>query len=459
MTTSSNPSKNSAYLNVNNQYEKLLSQSTHSPKQERRRLIVLVLLIVLFTSIYPFLERSAYVGNADFHATIELLGALFGLLVGFILITRFYMMSDHFHLFVGLAFFLNGVEDLIHGLLSVPYLQEWTGFSAFSLEHLISGTHISGRLMMGVFLVLALYMPARVSVDQNPKNTIRLAMAVLIPITAVAFLFPLLQLIHPGWFLSSSPYFISVIIFTVALFGVLWEYHRERDALAWWILLSIAVNIIGGVLMLFSRFLYDPFFSMAHVYKVLGYVILLFGLSLYHIAIIVEHKEAGGKTELAMAELDQIFNNASDGIRVIDKNFNMIRFNETFLNIVGMKKEELEGKKCYEVFYDSKCLTSGCPLSLILCEKGGRIEFEVKKERKDGVIIPCILTVTPFFSKDGKLIGVVEHFKDISNLKKADTAPDEIIKNLNETNQKLMQSNRDLVKFVFVVTNALHKPP
>jgi GAF domain-containing protein len=50
------------------------------------------------------------------------------------------------------------------------------------------------------------------------------------------------------------------------------------------------VNVIGQGVMTFSRAFYDPFFDVAHVYKVLGYVIPLFGFLLYQVSTIVQYK-------------------------------------------------------------------------------------------------------------------------------------------------------------------------
>jgi signal transduction histidine kinase len=49
---------------------------------------------------------------------------------------------------------------------------------------------------------------------------------------------------------------------------------------------------------------------------------------------------------------------------------------------------------------------------------GKRIEFDSEKVRKDGIKVPCIVTATPFREPNGKMIGIVEDFKDISDRKK-----------------------------------------
>ena len=49
-----------------------------------------------------------------------------------------------------------------------------------------------------------------------------------------------------------------------------------------------------------------------------------------------------------------------------------------------------------------------------------RVEIDSEKMRKDGTKMPCIITAKPFRGPDGKLIGIVEDFKDISERKKSE---------------------------------------
>ncbi len=123
------------------------------------------------------------------------------------------------------------------------------------------------------------------------------------------------------------------------------------------------------------------------------------------------------EAEIAYIELNQIFNAAADGMVVVDKHFNVLRVNETSVSLLGVGKDEATGKKCYEVFGSILCHTPECPLTRIV---GGeeRIEYEIVKERNDGQKIPCIVTATAFRVPGGDLIGIVEHFKDITERKR-----------------------------------------
>ena len=126
-------------------------------------------------------------------------------------------------------------------------------------------------------------------------------------------------------------------------------------------------------------------------------------------------------TKLAFAELNQIFETSANGMRVIDKNFNVLRINESFAALSGMSKEEAVGEKCYNILHGPRCHTSTCPLTRIL---GGieRVEADTEKQRRDGTTVSCIVTATAFRNPDGDLMGIVEDFKDISDRKRVEEA-------------------------------------
>jgi PAS domain S-box-containing protein len=157
--------------------------------------------------------------------------------------------------------------------------------------------------------------------------------------------------------------------------------------------------------------IFDAFILTALVFPILH--IFLFRPMILHIT---ERRRAEEASRLAYAELNQVFQTAAGGMRVIDKEFNMIRINETFEKLAGISQHDAVGNKCYEVFQSAHCHTPRCSMRRVL---GGEehIELESIRERKDGIIVPCVLTATAFRDPNNEIVGIVEDFKDMTEYK------------------------------------------
>ena len=78
-------------------------------------------------------------------------------------------------------------------------------------------------------------------------------------------------------------------------------------------------------------------------------------------------KQSEKAFKIDLAELNQIFQTVADGVIVIDKDFNVVRVNETFTVLSGFSEQEIIGRKCYEIFPGALCHTPGCPMVRIFC--------------------------------------------------------------------------------------------
>jgi PAS domain S-box-containing protein len=183
-----------------------------------------------------------------------------------------------------------------------------------------------------------------------------------------------------------------------------------------WILESV-IHVLVFQQVDFIQQLYGP--EPHEVWMRLTIVGMFIAFGFYSQMIVNSRRQAEEAAKLANTELTQIFETAADAMRVVDREFNVLRVNETFSTLSGMRREEIIGKKCFEVLHGPLCETSSCPLVRIL-DNEHRVEIDSEKVRRDGTKIPCIITATPFRGPDGNLIGIVEDFKDISDRKRSE---------------------------------------
>ena len=183
-----------------------------------------------------------------------------------------------------------------------------------------------------------------------------------------------------------------------------------------WILES-ALHVLVFKQIGFMEQLYSPEPHEAWMRLTIVAMFIIFGI--YSQMIVNGRRRAERKTKLVNTELTQIFETAADAMRVVDKEFNVLRINETFSTLSGMSREDIIGKKCFEVLHGPLCETASCPLARII-DNEQRVEIDSEKVRRDGTVVPCIITATPFRGPDGDIIGIVEDFKDISERKRSE---------------------------------------
>ena len=187
-------------------------------------------------------------------------------------------------------------------------------------------------------------------------------------------------------------------------------------SIVFWFLESLLHVLIWENTTLLVELITPPGHEIWMRFTIIG---LFIGFGYYGDKLIAARRRAEEAANQANAELTQIFETAADGMRIVDKDFNVLRANQTFLDMAGMTREELIGKKCFDVFRGHRCDTPNCPLKQIL-DGEERVEYDSDKQAADGRIVPSIVTVTPFKRPDGSVVGIVEDFKDISERRRAE---------------------------------------
>ncbi|MGA1844682.1 MAG: PAS domain S-box protein [bacterium] len=186
----------------------------------------------------------------------------------------------------------------------------------------------------------------------------------------------------------------------------------------WWKRRGIAVAVFLAGNLLFSHVFYQ--WQTLHAHDVLRSFMFVI-VAILVVEIRERNDQAEEEVQLAYEKINQIFRTTGNGLRVIDTDFNMMHYNESLLTLLRITKEEIAGKKCYEVFPGPLCHTPGCPVRRIL-EGEEHVECEIEKKCNDGTRIFCIITANPLRGAKGTVIGIVEDIKDISDRRRAEEA-------------------------------------
>ncbi|MHB1033201.1 MAG: PAS domain S-box protein [Pirellulales bacterium] len=408
-------------LNVPGELPLPLGDRTHTSAQKQPYFVLLGIVGIVLVSINPLLARSSHVGMPEFHATLETVGALLGLVAGLAMISQFYALGNRFYLFVGLAFLVNGAEDIVHGLLCFETMQRLIRIPASDLTRFVPATYVAGRLLMGVLLLAAPFALSWFGESKRPKReTFRVSLAVILLtllVTCSAYFVSLPRFIYPNAPFPRPVDLFSAAVFTAALVAMIRKYDRDGDALTWWVALSLLVNAAGQFTMSFSRSLYDPFFDMAHVDKVLGYAIPLLGFCLCQVGVIVDLSRAAAALRESEERYQLLFDSVDLGVAQMDATHTALAANAALGRMYRKTPGDFVGKPCYRVFRQRESICTDCP-GVKAMATGRPAEAEVTGVRDDGSRFWCLLRAVPAIDAKGAPTGFIELVEDMSERKR-----------------------------------------
>lgn len=119
---------------------------------------------------------------------------------------------------------------------------------------------------------------------------------------------------------------------------------------------------------------------------------------------------------------DRILDNLYEGLYLVDRERKITFWNKAAEKITGFKTREVVGTSCLDnilthVDENGNNLCEGlCPLAMSINDGKNR-EAGVFLHHKDGHRVPVSVRITNLIDGDGKVIGGIELFSDISNIK------------------------------------------
>jgi len=111
----------------------------------------------------------------------------------------------------------------------------------------------------------------------------------------------------------------------------------------------------------------------------------------------------------------QLLENCSDGIRLVDLEFRVLYVNQAMTELSGISEEEHLRQQCFESLCGNHCGGGNCPVRMMKSTPQSTI-MRVEKFVRGGRAVPCELKASPWRDSRGRVVGVLEAFRDLSDL-------------------------------------------
>lgn len=140
----------------------------------------------------------------------------------------------------------------------------------------------------------------------------------------------------------------------------------------------------------------------------------------------------------AAEEWRSTFDSIADFVTVHDNDFRIIKANRALADFLGVRVQDIVGKRCYEVIHKLSEPMTGCP------------HIEMMKTRKtvirniddENLGRYLMVSVSPIFDEAGEVKGSVHYMKDITEIKRSE---EELKKRVDDLEQFYeMAVNREL---------------
>ncbi len=114
-------------------------------------------------------------------------------------------------------------------------------------------------------------------------------------------------------------------------------------------------------------------------------------------------------------QYEVILDSVADGVFTVDEDWIITSFNRAAEAITGVAREEAIGKKCFDVFQANIC-QSNCALRDTMRSGRQWVDRKINILNRQGAQIPVSISTSVLRNKQGKAVGGVETFRDLSTI-------------------------------------------
>ena len=142
---------------------------------------------------------------------------------------------------------------------------------------------------------------------------------------------------------------------------------------------------------------------------------------------ITEKKRMQDQILRAKTEWELTFDAVPDLIAIIDRSNHIVQANKAMTGRLGIRREDVIGRACYEVVHHTMLPPGFCPHQMLLAD-GKEHSLEIRDE---GLMADFLVTASPLHDSRGMVTGSVHVMHDITERKRTETALQLALKKLN----------------------------
>ena len=139
------------------------------------------------------------------------------------------------------------------------------------------------------------------------------------------------------------------------------------------------------------------------------------------------------KAEIALCRsgnyLDTIFDSINDPFNIIDRDFRIIRANDSYARMRGKTVEQLIGKRCYKVLQNRDDVCEDCSVEETF-ESAKPYTKEKLVSFQGGSHVWIEIFTHPVFDEKGNVVSVIEYTRDVTKRKRAEAERDILVDKL-----------------------------
>jgi PAS domain S-box-containing protein len=168
-------------------------------------------------------------------------------------------------------------------------------------------------------------------------------------------------------------------------------------------------------------------------------------------------------------QIEDLYNNAPCGYHSLDREGKFVRINDTELRWLGYNRDEVVGKMKFSDFITTNSLRTFETNFPIFKTQGWIRDLEFEMIRKDGTILPVLLSASAIKDTNGNYLmsrstvfDITERKLTEEELRKHREHLEELVEQrtaeLTKMADELTRSNKDLKEFAYVVSHDLKEP-